>query len=64
MENPKTPSTLSTQGTDQRQTKQNNTENRIDKQHGPHRKPGVNKGARKGIQFLLLIWSDWLIFIV
>jgi len=35
--------------------KKNNTENRIDKQHGPHQKSGVDKGARNGIQFLLLI---------
>ena len=55
MDRPTTPSTLRTEGTNERQTKQNNTKNRIDKQHGPHQKHGVNKGARKGIQFLLLI---------
>jgi len=54
MENPETLTTLVTQDTGRRQTKQKtqyNAENSKDEQHGPHQKPGVNPGALKGNQF-------------
>ena len=49
MDNAEKVSTLSTQDTGRRQTKQkNNTENYKDQQHGPSERRGVNKDAREG----------------
>jgi hypothetical protein len=51
MDNPEILATFSTQDAGRRQTNQNKTKAKKllkTKQHGPHRKPGVNTGDREG----------------
>jgi len=50
MENPETVATLDVQNTGRKQTKQGKKQHRNIKyeQHGSHRRPWVNPGAREG----------------